>query len=59
MTPSVLNAAAQQSSVVGSVADAEKFARELMALSPPFKGDWNHGNASQDDNLGPVRIAGS
>ena len=47
----LLNAAAKQSLVAGNVSDAEKFARELIALAPQFKGDWNYGNAIQDANL--------
>ena len=47
----LLNAAAKQSLVAGNVSDAEKFAQELIALAPQFKGDWNYGNAIQDANL--------
>ncbi len=53
----LLNAAAKQSFVAGNVADAEKFAQELVTLTPQFKGDWNYGNAVQDANLVLGRIA--
>jgi len=53
----LLNAAAKQSLVAGNVSDAEKFARELIALAPQFKGDWNYGNAIHDANLVLGRIA--
>ena len=37
--------------------DAKKYADELSALVPKFKGNWNYGNAIQDYNLILGRIA--
>jgi hypothetical protein len=46
-----LDGAAKQSFVAGKVEDARKFAQELMALLPRFRGNWNYGNAVPDANL--------
>ena len=53
----LLNAAVTQSLVAGNLCEAEKSARELIALAPQFKGDRNYGNAIQDANLVLGRIA--
>ena len=52
-----LNDAAKESFVAGNFDDAKKYADELMALFPKFKGDWNYGNAIQDANLVLGRLA--
>lgn len=52
-----LNDAAKESFVVGNTENAQKYAQELMALLPQFKGNWNYGNAVQDANLVLGRIA--
>ena len=52
-----LNDAAKESFVVGKIEDAQKYAQELMALLPQFRGNWNYGNAVQDANLVLGRIA--
>jgi tetratricopeptide (TPR) repeat protein len=52
-----LNDAAKESFVAGRTDDARKYAQEILALLPKFKGDWNYGNAVQDGNLVLGRIA--
>jgi hypothetical protein len=52
-----LNDAAKESFVAGKVEDARKYAQELLAMLPKFKGNWNYGNAVQDSNLVLGRIA--
>ena len=52
-----LNDAAKQSFVLDKVDDAAKYARDLMALIPMFRANWNYGNAIQDANLVLGRIA--
>jgi len=52
-----LNDAAKESFVMGKTEDARKYAQELMALLPNFKGNWNYGNAVQDANLVLGRLA--
>lgn len=52
-----MNDAAKQSFVTGKTEDARKYATELLAMLPKFKGDWNYGNAVQDGNLVLGRIA--
>ena len=52
-----LNDAAKESLVAGKVEDARKYAQELLAMLPRFKGNWNYGNAVQDSNLVLGRIA--
>lgn len=52
-----LNDAAKESFVAGRTEDARKYAKEILALLPQFKGNWNYGNAVQDGNLVLGRIA--
>lgn len=52
-----LDAAAKESLEVGKIEDARKYATELLALAPTFRGNWNYGNAIQDGNLVLGRIA--
>jgi hypothetical protein len=52
-----LNDAAKESFVMGKTEDARKYAQELMAPLPNFKGNWNYGNAVQDANLVLGRLA--
>jgi tetratricopeptide (TPR) repeat protein len=52
-----LNDAAKQSFVLGNLEDARKYARDLLALTPKYRGNWNYGNAIQDANLVLGRIA--
>jgi tetratricopeptide (TPR) repeat protein len=52
-----LDDAAKESFQVGKAEDARKYARELLALLPKFKENWNYGNAVQDANLVLGRIA--
>jgi hypothetical protein len=52
-----LNDVAKQSFVLGKTEDARKYAKELLALFPKFRGDWNYGNAVQDANVVLGRIA--
>jgi hypothetical protein len=52
-----LNTAAKGSLVFGNPDDARRYAEELSALTPRFKGNWNYGNAIQDSNVVLGRIA--
>jgi tetratricopeptide (TPR) repeat protein len=52
-----LNDAAKESFEVGNIEDADKYARELLALLPKYQKNWNYGNAVQDANLVLGRIA--
>jgi tetratricopeptide (TPR) repeat protein len=52
-----LDDAAKESFELGRIEDAHKYAAELLALLPKFKGNWNYGNAVQDGNLVLGRIA--
>jgi hypothetical protein len=52
-----LDDAAKESFNAGKVEDAKKYAQELMALLPKYRGNWNYGNAVQDANLVLGRIA--
>jgi len=52
-----LNDAAKDSFSIGKVSDSENYAKELLALAPRYRKDWNYGNAIQDGNLVLGRIA--
>ena len=52
-----LGEAAKQSFAAGKVADAQKYAQELMTLLPGFRQDQEYGNAAHDANLTLGRIA--
>ena len=52
-----LGDAAKEAYSAGEYSDAKKYADELSALVPKFKGNWNYGNAIQDYNLILGRIA--
>ncbi len=52
-----LDDAAKESFEVGKIEDASKYAKELLALAPKYRGNWNYGNAIQDGNLVLGRIA--
>jgi hypothetical protein len=52
-----LGDAAKEAYSEGEYSDAKKYADELSALVPKFKGNWNYGNAIQDYNLILGRIA--
>jgi hypothetical protein len=52
-----LGDAAKQSFAAGKTEDAQKYARELMALLPNFRQNWEYGNAVHDANLTLGRIA--
>jgi hypothetical protein len=54
---SALGEAAKQSFAAGKVADAQKYAQELMTLLPSFRQDQEYGNAAHDANLTLGRIA--
>ena len=53
---SALGEAAKQSFDAGKVADARKYAEELMTLLPSFRQDQKYGNAVHDANLTLGRI---
>ncbi|HWY31081.1 MAG TPA: hypothetical protein VNX46_10020 [Candidatus Acidoferrum sp.] len=53
----VLDDAAKESVNVGNIDNAGNFAKELLAMAPDFKSNWNYGNAIQDGNLVLGRIA--
>jgi hypothetical protein len=53
----VLGKAAKISFNAGYIDNARKYANELLALAPKYKGNWNYGNAIQDGNLVIGRIA--
>jgi hypothetical protein len=52
-----LGEAAKQSFVAGKVADAQKYAQELITLLPSFQQNQEYGNAVHDANLTLGRIA--
>lgn len=52
-----LDDAAKESFEVGKIEDARKYAKDLLALAPKYRSDWNYGNAIQDGNLVLGRIA--
>lgn len=52
-----LGEAAKQSFAAGKVADAQKYAQELMTLLPSFGQNQEYGNAVHDANLTLGRIA--
>ncbi len=52
-----LDSAAKESFVAGNYSAAGQYARELQALLPKYKKDWNYGNAIQDANLVLGRLA--
>lgn len=54
-----LSAAARRAFGAGNPPEAEKLARELAALAPKYKQDWNYGNAVQNANqvLGLIALA--
>jgi len=53
----VLGEAAKQSFAAGKVADAQKYAQELLALLPSFRQSQEYGNAAHDAHLTLGRIA--
>jgi len=52
-----LDDAAKEGFEVARIEDARKYATDLLALAPKYKGNWNYGNAIQDGNLVLGRIA--
>jgi hypothetical protein len=52
-----LNDAAKQSFEVGNLADARRYADELLQLAAKFSTNWNYGNAMHDGNMVLGRIA--
>jgi hypothetical protein len=52
-----LGEAAKQSFAAGKVADAQKYAQELITLLPSFQQNQEYGNAVHDANLTLGRIA--
>ncbi|MFI6043976.1 tetratricopeptide repeat protein [Nocardia sp. NPDC051321] len=48
---------AKDSFNAGKIEDARKYARELIAMTPQYRGDWNYGNAVHDANMVLGRIA--
>ncbi len=47
-----LDDAAKESFNVGNIDNAGNFAKELLAMAPDFKSNWNYGNAIQDAQSG-------
>lgn len=52
-----LGEASKQSVAMGKLAEARKYAEELLLLAPKFKRDWNYGNAIHDGNMVLGRVA--
>jgi hypothetical protein len=52
-----LNDIAKESFNEGKLADAKKYADELITLLPQYQKNWNYGNAVQDANMVLGRIA--
>ncbi|WP_433664195.1 hypothetical protein ACQPW1_19960 [Nocardia sp. CA-128927] len=52
-----LNELAKESFNAGKIKQARAYARELMALTPQYQGNWNYGNAVHDANMVLGRIA--
>lgn len=52
-----LGSAAKESFAAGKIEDARKYAEELLAGTPNYRGNWNYGNAVHDANVVLGRIA--
>lgn len=52
-----LTTLSKEAFVLGKYSDARKYALQLEALVPKFKGNWNYGNAIQDFNIVLGRLA--